>query len=278
MPQHKLSLCRDCYPSWFLKQVKNTILKYKMFDKDERILVAVSGGKDSLSLWDALVKLGYNADGVHIYLGIKEYSDISLELSKKMSERLNKMLHIVDINELSNPISKIAKKNRRPVCSICGFVRRYILNKIALEKGYTCVATGHNLDDETAILLSNVLRWNVELLARQKPVLQKDDKLVKKVKPLCRLTEKEIKTYASISGFDFVEQKCPYSTNSTVNFLKEILNRIEEKSPGTKIQFYQKFVKVADVFKIKEEKLNYCQICGQPTTANICTFCRLLKS
>jgi len=281
MPQHRLPLCRDCYPGWFLKQVGRAISTYRMFERGERILVAVSGGKDSLSLWEALVELGYEADGLHIHLGIERggYSDASLEAARRMAERLGRRLHVVRVGErVGATIPEIARRDGRSTCSVCGIVKRYFMNKVALEGGYSCVATGHNLDDEAAVLLSNVLRWEVGYLGRQGPVLPESDGLARKVKPFCRLTEKETLMYALIRGIEFVEQECPYSAGSTTNFLKRILNQIEHESPGTKLQFYQNFLKVSGLFKGAEEpKLEPCQVCGQPTTVGVCAFCRLVR-
>ena len=70
MRQHKLALCKPHFLEWIPEQTQRFIVKYKMFGREDRVLVAVSGGKDSLSLWDILMRLGYQADGLYIGLGI----------------------------------------------------------------------------------------------------------------------------------------------------------------------------------------------------------------
>src|SRR5574338_726869 len=70
MRQHRLALCKEHFLEWVPEQTERFIKKYGMFSPDEKILVAVSGGKDSLSLWDILSRLGYQADGLYIGLGI----------------------------------------------------------------------------------------------------------------------------------------------------------------------------------------------------------------
>ena len=70
MRHHKLALCKEHFLEWIPAQTERFIEKYQMFSQQERLLVAVSGGKDSLSLWDILWRLGYNADGLYIGLGI----------------------------------------------------------------------------------------------------------------------------------------------------------------------------------------------------------------
>ena len=89
MRQHKLALCKEHYLEWIPEQTDRFINKYRMFSKEEKILVAVSGGKDSLSLWDILVRLGYQADGLYIGLGIDEgiaYSSESHRLTQKFAD------------------------------------------------------------------------------------------------------------------------------------------------------------------------------------------------
>jgi tRNA(Ile)-lysidine synthase TilS/MesJ len=79
MPQHRLNLCSEHFQEWVPRTVQRTIEKHSMFGPKDRILVAVSGGKDSLGLWEILINLGYQTEGIHINLGIdhESYSDNS---------------------------------------------------------------------------------------------------------------------------------------------------------------------------------------------------------
>ncbi len=279
LPHHRLSLCADCYPQWFLRQLRRAINSQRMFGREDRILVAVSGGKDSLTLWHALVQLGYEADGFHIHLGIEKenYSERSLHACQKMARSLRRKLVVVNLrSEIGSTIPQLARKGQRNICSVCGIVKRYFMNRVTVEGNYACLATGHNLDDECATLLSNVLRWDLGYLAHQSPVLPARNGLAKKVRPLFRFTEKETLVYALLAGFEFVEVECPYSRGATSIFLKSILNQIEHESPGTKIRFYTEFLKVSHLFRVEEPALSPCEVCGQPTTVGICAFCRLL--
>ncbi|HEY8761694.1 MAG TPA: tRNA(Ile)-lysidine synthetase, partial [Candidatus Dormibacteraeota bacterium] len=72
--RHRSAFCAACYPGWFRHQVERTITEHDMFTTQQKVLVAVSGGKDSLALWHSLLKLGYQADGMYIRLGIGGYS------------------------------------------------------------------------------------------------------------------------------------------------------------------------------------------------------------
>lgn len=289
MRAHKLSLCAEHYVAWFQKQTSRAIKKYDMFKEDDRILVAVSGGKDSLSLWDVLLQLGYHADGLYINLGIDgghQYSIRSLEkIESFMAQYPAAHLVVVNVEALYGegiPQVTQRKKHRKRPCSVCGLVKRHEMNRIALEQDYAVLATGHNLDDETAVLFNNVLNWNTGYLLRQNPVLPADVAgLVRKVKPFCRLYERETAAYSVVRGIDYIHEECPYAHGATSVRNKNILTLMEHEAPGTKMHFYTKFLnaKADGLFNIEPgypEQLNLCPECGQPTTAEgLCAFCRI---
>ncbi|MCS7171712.1 MAG: TIGR00269 family protein, partial [Aquificaceae bacterium] len=163
-----------------------------------------------------------------------------------------------------------------PACSYCGQLKRYYMNKLAKDKGYTVIATGHNLDDESATLFSNIINWNMEYLERQSPVLKGGEGFVRKVKPLFKFTEKENALYAFLSGIDFVEEECPFSEGANSIEYKKILSQLEERSPGTKLRFYMDFLrKCRPLLGAKEIDLRACQACGEPTIAELCSVCKL---
>lgn len=290
MRHHKLALCEECYLEWFPEQTKRAIERYRMFGPREKILVAVSGGKDSLSLWDVLLRLGYRADGLYIHLGIdgKGYSDRSLNYVEKFAARFwGASFKVVDVKALyGKSITELAREKLRgrKICSLCGLVKRHEMNRLAYEGGYDAVATGHNLDDEAATLLGNALRWQAGYLARQAPVLPSTHpKLARKVKPFCRLYERETAAYAILRGIEYIYDECPFAIGATSIFYKEILNQLEVHSPGTKLQFYLGFLRAREegLFSKAMEglKLGECEKCGQPTTApKLCAFCRLWES
>jgi tRNA(Ile)-lysidine synthase TilS/MesJ len=165
--RHHASFCASCFVRHFQDQVRRAIDKHRMLARGERVLVAVSGGKDSLALWDVLLDLGYDVDGVYLALGIGEYSASSQRFAQDYAERRGAKLHVVDIPaEHGFAIPDAARASNRVPCSACGLSKRHLLNRAAVDGGYDVVATGHNLDDEAAVLLGNVLQWHVDYLAR----------------------------------------------------------------------------------------------------------------
>ena len=277
--RHNTAFCKEHFIEYIYGQVEKAIKKYKMFEKNDKILVAVSGGKDSLALWDILNSLGYNADGLHIDLGISEYSEKSKEVAQKFAESRNLKLHIVSIKDIYGVgIKEIAHKNRKPPCSTCGVIKRYIMNLTAKELQYKVVATGHNLDDESAILLGNILHWQIDYLKAQSPILLEDEAgFARKVKPLYRISEYETSAYCIMKKIEYILDECPMSIDAQSLRYKEILNTLEKDSPGTKEQFYFGFLEKGKNYFIPEKreiKLKSCKICEQPTTSEICGFCR----
>jgi tRNA(Ile)-lysidine synthase TilS/MesJ len=161
-----------------------------MFGKDDRILVAVSGGKDSLALWDVLLRLGYKADGFYLNLGIGAYSEHSHDMVRRFTDSiaapLGATLHVHTVEQEEGAgIKELAQLVHRPTCSTCGTIKRYQFNRAAIEQDYDVMATGHNLDDEAARLLGNILHWQEDYLDKQGPTLPASvDGFATQVKPL----------------------------------------------------------------------------------------------
>lgn len=277
--QHHTAFCPACFVQYFLKQIKRNIQAHKMFSSTEALLLVVSGGKDSLSLWDALLRLGYNVTALHLDLGIPGYSDRSRDTCSAFAAQQGADLRIISVKEeFGLSIPELARRTRRVPCAVCGRVKRYLFNRYAVEGGFTTVVTGHNLDDEVAALLGNLLHWQTGYLARQHPHLPSTHpKLAKRVKPLYTLTERECLAYALIQRIPFLAEECPHAEGATTILYKEALNHLEEASPGTKLAFMKGFLKHKDLFKAAEEevKLKECTLCGQVTTEDVCAMCRL---
>ena len=276
-----LRLCPEHLVSRVEKVAADTIKKFRMFSPEERVLVAVSGGKDSLALWGILAKLGYRADGVYLDLGIEGYSDRSREFSQGFADAHGLRLHVVRVEEeLGAGIDGLLRVARGKACSLCGTVKRYLLNRVAHEGGYPVLATGHNLDDEAATLLGNLLRWEEGYLARQYPVLPGEGKLVRRVKPLVFLSEREVAAYCIISGIQYIYEECPHAAGARSIALKHVLNKLEDRYPGTKLGFLRGFLKLRGRFQPPEPvELRDCPVCGMPTAAEgPCRFCRLRET
>lgn len=308
LPSHHAAFCPDCFFVFFRRQVTEGIRKLRLFAPEDRVLVCVSGGKDSLVLWDVLMDEGYDTEGLYIDLGIDGYSGRSKEKVLAYAASRGKTPIVVELAKEGIPIPEAARCVRMQECSVCGTVKRYFFNRVAAEGKFTVVATGHNLDDETARLLGNLLHWQRDHLARQHPLLPEGDGgLVRKVKPLWRVSEVETAAYGFLKGIDYVTEECPMSEDATSLVYKEALSRIEDRMPGTRIVFYKGFLDPSNPLRKAPEgaapgdavpipddatpkdalpgteadaeeaggTARACASCGAPTYAETCSYCRM---
>jgi tRNA-5-methyluridine54 2-sulfurtransferase len=283
LPQYHTALCSADFTAFFSKRVRDTVRKYNLIGENDRTLVAVSGGKDSLALWQLLTQLGFAADGIHIHLGIGDYSDISYAKTTAMADKLGRRLYSFSLPEaLRIGIKELARTARRPPCSLCGTIKRYVMNRACTEHQYTILATGHNLDDEASALLGNLLHWKEEYLWKKGVSLEAEgDYLAKKVKPFFLCTEKEAAAYAVMTGIDYIYDECPYSKGAKTLLYKSLLNRVEDESPATKLAFMKGYLKRS--VQQRQARAEYarpggsCQVCGYPSFGERCNFCQLIE-
>ena len=177
-------------------------------------------------------------------------------------------------------VPEVAGLTRRTACAACGTMKRHYFDRAALEGGFDVLVTGHNLDDEAARLLGNVLRWQKDHLARQRPVLLPTHaRFVRKVKPLHLVSEYETATYAFMRGIDYVVDECPNAAGATQLLYKDALNRLEVASPGTKLAFVKEFLRAGQPAFAAVERQDpvACERCGMPAYADVCSFCRLVR-
>ena len=281
--RHHAAFCQRCFKMFIQKQTIQAIKKYQMFSKKEPVILAVSGGKDSMALWSVLTDIGNQITAIHLDLGIPNFSKQSLQAVQQFAQDKGLPLIVIHLKELlGHSLPELQNKIPRPACSVCGLIKRYLLNHYAFHHDFSVLATGHNLDDEAATLLGNLLRWREGYLQRQSPCLPSDyPGLVKKVKPFYTLTDQEILWYAQQMKIPFCDSICPLSQKASSLDFKKALNVIEEQSPGTKHYFLFHYLeKKQFLFPEKQPKvvLNNCSSCGMPTTHEKCSFCSILET
>ncbi|MFC0081362.1 ATP-binding protein [Aciditerrimonas ferrireducens] len=297
LPGQRTAFCPPCYLHHVRQKVARTMAEGHMLRRGERAVVAVSGGKDSLCLWDVLATAA-EADatdeapplleappaGVYLDLGIGEYSARSRETVERFAEARGLPLHVVAVaEELGAGIPEAARSGARSACGVCGLSKRHLLNRFALAEGYDVVLTGHNLDDEAAVLLGNVLQWDLEQLRRQRPVLEGRPGLVRRAKPLVRTTEWETAAYCVVAGIDYVVEECPMAEGNRHLVYKDLLARLEDRAPGIRSAFHRGFLRRLQPLledQLGEQSLaglQPCARCGAPTTGEVCAFCRVAE-
>jgi tRNA-5-methyluridine54 2-sulfurtransferase len=297
LPRHNANFCAEHLVKLCRDQVARAISDHAMLAPGERVLVAVSGGKDSLAVWDILLELGYAAEGFYIGLGIGDYSDESGGYARRFARDRGLGLRETSLrDEYGYDVPTAAVATRRVPCSSCGLSKRHLFDAAARDGGFAVVATGHNLDDEAAVLFGNTLHWDLDYLARQQPALPARHGFPRKVKPLVRLTERETAAYCLVRGIDYQVEECPMAAGNKHLGYKAALNAVEARSPGTKAAFYLGFLdRMAPLLEgqsvaSQEGGLTSCSSCGAPTTgstgpagttatdAPLCAFCRLVTT
>ncbi len=279
LPHYNMNLCENHFISFIEKRVQQTIEKFNMFKKDNKILVAFSGGKDSVSLWHILTKLGYQADAVFVKLGTAEQVAPVMQILEQMSKKLQRNYFVEDATAYlyGRTVFEAARIMRRPTCGFCGKVKRYLMNKAAVENGYDVLVTGHNIDDEASLLLGNLLHWQKDYIVRTWPVLEKThEKFVKKAKPHALNYERDILKYVELLNLPYLKSTCPFSIGATMHIYKQVWEVLEKEQPNAKVTFYKGFLREKkDFFKVQTTsyKLQTCKVCGFPSGAEICSFC-----
>jgi len=280
--QHNANFCAEHFTKFCRDQAARAIKEFEMLAAADRVLVAVSGGKDSLAVWDMMHALGHRADGLYIGLGIGDYSEESGRYAQAFASRRGWNLLTIDLrDEYGYDIPTGSRSAKRNPCSACGLSKRHLFDRAARDGGYDVLVTGHNLDDEAAVLFGNVMHWRVDYLGRQLPVLPARDGFPRKVKPLVRLSERETAAYCVVNGIDYIVEECPQAVGNKHLGYKEALNAVEAQSPGTKHAFYFEFLARAserfqDIAVEEQEALRPCLSCGAPTVTEVCAFCRLV--
>ena len=285
-------LCKKCFAISIENKVRATIAKYSMLENDNRIAIAVSGGKDSLSLLHILARIERKFPkaslvAVSIDEGIKGYRDKALEIAAENCKKLSVEHHIVSFKELygctqDEVVRRLKKEGKTELtpCAYCGVLRRKALNIVAREVKADKVATAHTLDDETQTILLNILHGDPLRIAREKSVTgDVHPKLVQRIKPFCRIPERETTLYAYIKELRFQDMPCPYASEAMRNDIRLFLNRMEHKHSGTKFTIFKSIEKIRPAIAkvVRKEELNECNKCGEPTTERICKACQMLQ-
>lgn len=285
-------LCKKCFTQSIEAKVRTTITRYHMLSFDDHLAVAVSGGKDSLSLLHILAKLKRfrpktNLTAITIDEGIKGYRDEALEIAASNCRKLEIPHHIVSFKELygftlDEMIFRAREKGQTELtaCAYCGVLRRKAINNGARQVKADKIATAHTLDDEVQTVLMNIFHGDIARLAKEKPVTSKVHPLfVQKIKPFCEIPEKESALYTYVKKIQFQDTPCPYASEALRNDIRGMVNRMEEKHAGTKFTVFKAMERLRPALleTTKKEDFKTCVECGEPSALDLCKTCELLR-
>ncbi len=174
----------------------------------------------------------------------------------------------------------IALKSRRPPCSVCGLLKRYFINLVALKAGADKVALGHHLDDLSTYVMKSILMRDYDALKKLGPESSPIEGMgVSRVRPLYLTSERENLAYVLLKGIPFVKNRCPFFSSKVINTeIRNFLSNLDLRHPGTKINFMKGIARdLIPSLPQKIEKVIPCKYCGMPSRDGVCGFCRLTK-
>jgi len=285
-------LCKKCFTQSIEAKVRATITRYHMLDFNDHLAVAVSGGKDSLSILYILAKLRKfrpktTLTAVTVDEGIKGYRDEALEIASALCKKLEVPQHIVSFKELygftlDEMIARVRERGRTELtaCAYCGVLRRKAINAGAKQVKADKIATGHTLDDEVQTELMNIFHGDIARLAKEKPVTSEVHPLfVQKIKPFCEIPEKESALYAYVKKIAFQDTPCPYASEALRNDIRGMLNCMEAKHAGTKFTVFKAMERLRPAIEetVKKKSFKTCMECGEPSALDICKTCEMLR-
>ena len=303
LPSHHANFCPSCFVH-FVRTAVTRGLKEVRF-RPRPVMVAVSGGKDSLAVWDLLHSLGYQTRGLHINLGISGFSQASSRAVAGFASSRGLDWSEYSLQEVFGySIPEVHRLLRGKTCSLCGRLKRAYFNRLAVREGFDTLVTGHNLDDEAGRLLGNLVGKRLEHVAKQYPFLPSPHpRMPAKLKPLYRLEIKELLAYCQLSGIAPVQDSCSYSRGATSHTFKQALELLEESMPGTKRSFLYSYLRDKELHKGLRPELaeqgtgdeagriqdwdpgagagergpdfGICEECAEPTYGHRCGICSL---
>lgn len=276
-------LCKPHFIEDVERKIKRDIRKFKMVERGDRIAIALSGGKDSVALLYILHKIFHNRPDIELSAitigeGILGYREHTLPHAVKLTKDLGIPHTIRSFEaEFGTSLDELTNKKETAACTLCGVLRKNLLNKAARELGASKLATGHNLDDEAQTILMNYLRGDIDRMKRMLPDTTQP-RMVPRIKPLRSIPEKEVALYGFLNNLPVSTDECPYASEALRNEIREMLNNYEVKHPGTKYALLGGFEALSQALRPADTKIVLCEKCGEPGSEALCKTCRLLGS
>ena len=281
------NLCKEHFINSIECKVSQTIDKYNLISKDDKLVIAASGGKDSLTLLHIVHKIHKDIIVLAVDEGIRGYREHTLKRLKEFCKERDIQLRIYSYkDEMGKTLDEYLSKNKIMPCTLCGTFRRYLINKYAKKLNGTKLLTGHNLDDEAQAFLMNLFTSQLKLSARQglKTGIISNEGFIPRIKPLYFCSEREIKAYTFLKGWNLTFDECPHATDSFRGYMRDILNEYSIINKTAKINLVNNFLKILPKLKenieknIKSYPILSCKNCGEPCSTETCSACSFQKA
>jgi uncharacterized protein (TIGR00269 family) len=284
-------LCRECFIKYFEKKVTGTVRKYKLLSKKDVLCFAMSGGKDSMAATAVLSKIAKRQRQRMFAIGIDEgvagYRDRQLSDMKEFCGKLGIEYHIFtfedEYKKTNEELYSLAAKKGVSIsqCTLCGILRRRIMNREARRLGATKMVVGHNLDDEAQTALMNLTKGSVELMARLGPASGPaiHGGFITRIKPLYFCTNEETALYTKLMGIKVLYAACPHRKASFRQYAEDVIEKMEKDYPGTKTALVQNMLRLIPMLRkeLPSGEVLDCAECGEPSRNRVCKACGTLR-
>jgi tRNA 2-thiocytidine biosynthesis protein TtcA len=217
------------------------VCDYGLIDEGDKVMVCISGGKDSYALLDVLLLLrrkspvDFEVIAVNVDQGWPAYETDVIEAHLKTRDIPYRMVRAHEIADIVERVLNPEETGATP-CSLCSRLRRGVLYGVAQELGATKIALGHHLDDLAETLLLNLFFSGS--LRSMPPKLRSDDGRNVVIRPLAYVEEKDLIAYAGERNYPTVRCSCPTCglPDQERQVVKRMLTQLEEQHPGLKPQ------------------------------------------
>lgn len=285
-------LCKGCFIDSLEKKVRRTISKHKMFQRNNRIAYALSGGKDSVALLHILQKIErqfQNTEMIAVTIdeGVANYREDAIAIAKENTKQLGIEHEINSFRDIYGAsldqiieTADMQSGKRLVACTYCGVLRRKALNIVARNLNADVIVTAHNLDDIAQTILINLIRGDVWRLGRDLSSSKViDSRMIPRVKPAREIPEKELTLYAYYRGLNYHGGSCPYSVEALRGDIRNFLTLMEAKRPSSLLSLLRASEKISKTLQLQSSQpinLGSCEYCNEPTQRQLCKACELL--
>ena len=279
------NLCSDCFSSSIIHKTTKTISKHNMIESGDIVGVAVSGGKDSLSLLQVLKKISsdhnFKLKAITVDEGIPGYRDEALKIVEIFCKKLDVEYKVYPYSSLFGATLEqtleLRGNEKISSCSICGILRRRAIDYGATDLGVDVIATGHNLDDMLQTFIINIISGDTKKIGWMDPDTSKNK--IRKIKPFCEIYENEIVFYAFTNEIPFQSEECPHMNEGIRTEIRNFLNSLEKTHSGIKNNMYKSILKISSTLKdSNNSEWRICSKCGNDCTGETCSVCSTLTN
>jgi cytoplasmic tRNA 2-thiolation protein 1 len=276
------SLCVKCFSESIEEKVRKTISKYGMLRHGDKVGVAVSGGKDSLSLLQIMAKIlpdhGSKLFAITIDEGIQGYRDESISNAEAVAGRLGVPIKIFSYKQIfgfTQDEAMARRSTKITSCAMCGTFRRRAIDIASEKLGIDVLATAHNLDDMVQTFLINFMNGDTKRLGWVGGSSESPHFRARRIHPFMEVYENESALYAFANGLPMQSVHCPYMNEGIRSSIRVYLNSLEEEHPGIKYMMLKSALSIASGLNRQEVKAVLCSVCGLPASQDPCSACRL---